>query len=257
MSTRTIARLAAGLAALLLATAACTPAAASIADRAFLSVKVTDDGAPRPLVAGTQIRLNFRGTDLGASAGCNTIGGTYRIEGGKLIFEGGSMTEMGCDADRDAQDTWLSELLGSRPTINLAGNDMTLTSGSVVISLLDREVAEPDANLVGPTWTLVSVIDGEAVSSVPGDVAATLKFGADGSLEVFAGCNRGSGTYTTTGSGIQVSPLMLTKMACDKPGGTVESAVLAVLEAATIAAEIDASMLTLLAGQNGLQLEAR
>jgi heat shock protein HslJ len=256
MSTPALVRLAAGLAALSLL-GACSPGAAAIGDRQFLSVNVTDGGVARPLVPGTRIRLNFQGANLSASAGCNTIGGTYRIEGGRLVFEGAGMTEMGCDPERHAQDDWLAQVLGSKPVLRLAGNDLTLESGAIVVTLLDREVAEPDANLVGPTWTLISIIQGDAASSVPEANAATLVFRADGSLEVFAGCNRGGGTYATVGGGIQVSGIALTKMACDQPGATIESAVVAVLNAGTIAASIDADMLTLQAGQNGLQLQAR
>ena len=59
--------------------------------------------------------------------------------------------------------------------------------------LLDREVAEPDLNIVGPTWTVESIIHGDAVSSVPAGAIATLVFKADGTIDVNAGCNRGGG----------------------------------------------------------------
>jgi hypothetical protein len=50
--------------------------------RTFLSTAITDGGAPHDLVAGTRIRLTF-GTDgqLGVSAGCNMMGGSYRLDG--------------------------------------------------------------------------------------------------------------------------------------------------------------------------------
>jgi heat shock protein HslJ len=234
----------------------CAATAPSLADREFLSVAVTDGGAPKLLAAGTRIRLDFRGTDLGASAGCNSIGGTYRFEGSTLVFEGGSMTEMGCDAERDAQDQWLVQLLGSRPTARLVGDELTLESGSVVVRLRDREVVEPDAALVGPLWTVVSIIGGDAVSSIPDGATATLQFKADGTVDINAGCNQGSGTWATVGSGLQLSAILLTKKACDGVTGALESAVLGVLQSATIAAAIDSKSLTLQAGGQGLQLQA-
>jgi len=242
----------------ILATAGCAAAAAtSIGEREFLSVNVTDGGAPRPLVPDTRIRLNFSGTNLGASAGCNSIGGTYRIEGGRLVFEGGGMTEMGCDPQRHAQDDWLVEFLASKPAIRLNGTDLTLEGGSVVVSLRDRTVVEPDANIVGPTWTLVSIIQGDAVSSVPQGQSATLNFLADSRFELFAGCNRGGGTWKAVGGGIQFSEIMLTKMACDGPSATIEGAVLGVIEAGSVSADITSNILTLQAGANGLQFEAK
>jgi heat shock protein HslJ len=250
-------RLVVATAALALLAAACSAAAPSLADREFLSVNVTDGGQARPLVAGTRIRLNFSGANLGASAGCNSIGGTYRVQDGRLIFEGGVMTEMACDPDRDRQDQWLITFLGSRPTIRLSGNDLTLVSGSVAVQLLDRKVAEPDANLVGPTWTLASIIDGDAVSSVPAGQSATLTFRSDGTVDVFAGCNRGSGAWKLAGAGIEVGGIALTKMACDGPAALVEAAVLRVLNAGgALSAEIRASSLTLRSGGAGLQLQA-
>lgn len=229
----------------------------TLTDREFLSTAVTDGGAPFALAPGTRIRLTFTADGLSASAGCNIMGGTYRIDGGKLVFEGGSMTEMACDPQRDAQDQWLITFLVSKPAVQLAGTDLTLDNGRTAIRLVDRTVAEPDRNIVGPTWTVVSIIDGGAVSSVPAGATATIVFKADGTVDVNAGCNLGGGKWTAEGTGIAIKDLFLTKMACDGPRGALESAVLDVLNAGTIGAEIRSDLLTLQAGTRGLQLQAR
>jgi heat shock protein HslJ len=236
---------------------ACAPAAASLAGHEYLSVAVTEAGAPRPLVAGTRVRLAFEAGSIGASAGCNSMSGAYRIDAGRLILDGLATTEMGCDPDRMAQDQWLAELLGSKPTVRLTGNELVLESGAVAMRLLDRTVADPDRPLVGPTWTVVSIIDGDAVSSVPDGVTATMVFADDGSVAVDTGCNRGRGTWRAVAGGIEFSQLALTKMACDGPAAATEQAVVGVLGAGTVAAEIKADMLTLQAGGHGLQLQAR
>lgn len=259
---RTLPRLATGIAVALLtiSAAGCSMVGSSpgLKDRTFLSVAVavTDAGVARPLVAGTRVRLDFRGTDLGASAGCNSMGGTYRVEGGKLVFEAGMMTEMGCDPDRMAQDAWLVGFLGSNPAVRLTGDELTLESGSIVMRLLDRKVVEPDVSLTGHVWSVVSIIAGGAVSSVPGDAAATVIFNADGTLTVFAGCNQGGASWKAVGPGIEVSDLVMTKKACEGAGGQLESAVVGVLRAGSIGASIDADLLTLQAGGSGLQLRA-
>ena len=253
------ARLAAALAFVVLTAVApgCTVAPGpSLADRQFLSVAVTEDGAPKALVAGTRIRLNFGSEELGASAGCNSIGGTFRVESGRLVFAGGDMTAMGCDQARHDQDDWLVAFLASQPALSLAGNELTLHSTTIAVRLMDREVVEPDAALAGPTWTVTSIISGDAVSSVPPDAVATLVFRADGSLEVNAGCNRGGGLWQAVAGGIELGPLLLTKMACAGAGAALEGAVLSVLEAGTVTAGIEASILTIRAGPNGLQLSA-
>ena len=239
------------------ACAAVPGAAPQLAGREFVSSTVTDGGADKALVANTKLRLTFSADgNVGGYAGCNHISGTYRVDGGRLLAGNLGTTEMGCPPELMAQDEWYGALLGANPTISLTGNNLVIEAGSVRVSFLDREVAEPDAKLVGPTWTVESIITGDAVSSIPGDAVATLVFREDGSLEVNAGCNRGGGTWATVAGGIEVGPLMLTKMACQKDPATLESAVLTVLEAGTISAQIDSSLMTLMAGNQGLMLRA-
>jgi heat shock protein HslJ len=229
-------------------------ASLSLAGREFLSVGITDGGAPFALVPGTRVRLSFTDSNLTASAGCNTFGATYRIEGGRLVVDGGAMTEMGCDDARDRQDQWLFAFLGSRPAVALAGNDLTLDNGPTIMRLVDRTIAEPDLHLVGPTWTVTSIIEGDAVSSVPAGATATLVFHDGGTVDVNTGCNRGGGSWALDGATLTLRDVFLTKMACAEPAGSLEGAVLAVINQGTLQMSIKASLLTLQAGGRGLQL---
>ena len=233
-------------------------APAPLDGRTFLSTSVTDKGVDRPLVPGTSIRLTFgKDGQLGVNAGCNHMGGSYRIDGGILRFEGGAMTEMGCDEPRHKQDDWVFGFLGSRPAVALSGNDLTLTAGDVVIRLVDREIADPDLPLVGPTWTVNSIVSGDTVSSIPEGVLATLAFGADGRVAVATGCNQGGGSYAVEGGRIRFAEIVLTKMACDGARGKMEAAVLAVLQAEALTYTIEAGSLSLQAGAQGLVLGGR
>ncbi len=128
--------------------------------RTFLSTRATQGGSDDPpLQPGTEIRLSFMDDGrIVASAGCNTMSGTYRLDGATLRVGNVGVTEMGCDPARHAQDEWLFGPLGSGPAVALAGDDLTLTAGDVVVTLTDREVAEPDLPLVGTTWTVASLI---------------------------------------------------------------------------------------------------
>ena len=254
-----------GLVSLVLALVACsqapgaspspTPSApAGLAGRQFLSLSVALAGANFPLVPNTRIRLTFSDSNgLSANAGCNTIGGTYAIDGDRLVLSGASMTEMGCQPQLMAQDDWLIAILGSSPRFTLVGDALTLFSGDTVIDLLDREVAEPDQPLVGRTWNLVSIISGEVVSSVPIGIGATLEFSDDGSVAIHFGCNSGGGRYTVDGDSITFSEVVTTEIACAGAAGQVEQAVVAVIGAASIAFAIDADSLALSAGDAGLQ----
>jgi heat shock protein HslJ len=253
-----ISGLAAVIGLLLLASIAGCQAAArfTLNGREFLSTGITDGGARFDLVPGTRVRLTFTDDHVSASAGCNIFGATYRIEGGRLVIDGGAMTEMGCDEARNAQDQWLFSFLGSKPAATLAGTDFTLDNGRAIMRLVDRTIAEPDVNIVGRTWTVTSIIQGDTVASVPAGATATLVFGNDGSVNVNAGCNRGRGSWLAQGTGIAFQGIALTKMACEGPAGALETAVLAVLNAGAVQASIRANVLTLQAAARGLQLTA-
>jgi heat shock protein HslJ len=251
------------LAAMLMAAACAMPPAtqlpepATIVGRTFLSANVTDGGAPRPLVAGTQLRLVFQPDgNLGVTAGCNHIGGTYRIEGTTLLVEAGAMTDMGCDEPRHTQDEWIVRVLTSKPTLALAGADLRLTSGTVAIHLVDREVADPDRPLTGTRWVVDSIRNRDAVSSIPAGATAEILIVEDGTVELETGCNSGSGRVATAGDQLRFSEIATTKRGCVGGADELERAVVGVLGADAIAWSIEADRLTLDAGAVGLELHA-
>jgi heat shock protein HslJ len=229
-----------------------------LAGRTFLSTAVVAGGSPIELAAGTRIRISF-GDDgrIGVNAGCNTMGGGYRLDGATLVVGDAAVTEMGCDAARHAQDDWVFGLVTSGPTVSLVGDELVLVAGTDSIALLDRAVADPDRPLVGPTWTVDSIISGDAVSSMPVGVVATIIFTAEGRVQVATGCNDGGGTYTSDATTITFGDLALTDRACLDAAAQVEAAVLAVLSADRVGYTIEAASLTLLAGSGGLGLVAR
>ena len=96
--------------------------AGSLAGRTFLSDRVTDGGAARPLVEGTRIRLVFEDGRLSASAGCNTMGGSVEIRADRLVVGDLATTEMGCEPRLHEQDEWLAAFLGSEPRYTLEGD---------------------------------------------------------------------------------------------------------------------------------------
>ena len=229
---------------------------ASLDGRAFLSVAVSDGGQPRPLVSGTRIRIAFSSGRISASAGCNALGSSYRLDGGRLIVDQLGQTDMGCDPPRLEQDAWLAAFLADHPAVRLAGDDLALQRDSTIIELLDRRVADPDRPLVGTTWRVGSIIAGQAVSSVPAGASATLTLQPDGRFALDTGCNTGGGKYTVEGTTVRLSAIALTKRACPGPAGELEQAVLGVLQLSPITFEIEARALTLTAGDHGLGLLA-
>jgi heat shock protein HslJ len=216
----------------------------SPADREFLSTAVTEDGQPRPLVDGTQVRLQFHDGRLTADAGCNTMDGQVEIEPDRLVLDQLAVTEMGCDPERHAQDEWLARVLAGGPGYTVDGAALRIESGTTVVELTDRDVADPDRPLEGTRWQLDGVVDADAVSSVPAGGGAELVF-ADGrvSFEI-EGCNQGGGHVTVTDASIELGPLETTLMGCAPPAADVEAAVTSVLTG-QITYAVEAGTLTL------------
>ena len=148
-----------------------------------------------------------------------TWAGRYRIDGGRLVVGDLATTEMGCEPDLMAQDQWLGQLLGAGPA-DPPRRERPGPRGGVREHHVrrsrgrraGREARRPD---------LDGRVDHHRRRRLerPRRPVATLVFKDDGTLEVNAGCNRGSGTWKAVGGGIEVGPLMLTKMACEKDGG--------------------------------------
>lgn len=209
------------------------------------------------LVEDSQVRLSFDGDTIGASGGCNSLASTWSLAGDRLVVADMAMTEMACEpAARMEQDTWLASFLTGGPSVTLDGDALTLTGADAVITLVDREVAEPDRELEGTTWVLDSIVSGDAVSSVPtGTPVPTLNFAA-GQLAVDTGCNTGGAGYSAAEGVLMIEPIRLTRMACAEPAGNeVEASVIAVLDGSP-RYEIESDVLTITNGDGGLVYRA-
>ena len=116
------------------------------------------------------------------------------------------------------QDTWLSAVLTSRPTVTLDGDTLTLTADGTVITFVDRESANPDLPLEGTTWNVEGLVSNDAVSSIPaGGRVPTLRFDG-GTVAVDTGCNTGPAPTRPPATEITFGPIALTRMACRATG---------------------------------------
>ncbi len=239
-----------------------TPPGAAWADvdgRTFLSTAVTADGADRPVVPGSTLRLTFGDRRVTANAGCNTMSGEVRIDGGRMVVTKGlATTEMGCPEALMAQDRWLADLLTGGAAITVRGDRMTLTAGGTVISMQDERTLVPDAPLVMTEWILDTIVAGDTASSVPHGVSATLAFGS-GQPRAFVqtGCNAGSGAVEIGTASMTFGPIALTRRACaDESASAVESAIVSVLQG-EVSFDVDGRKLTVTKGDRSLVYRAR
>lgn len=87
---------------------------------------VSIDGAS---TVSTEARIAFSGDRLSASAGCNTMGGTWRIDGDRLIADQLVQTEMWCENARMMeQERTLAALLAASPEFLREEERLTLRS---------------------------------------------------------------------------------------------------------------------------------
>lgn len=252
--------------ALLLVLSACgerqtgTDQDAPLRGRTFLATAVTDGGAPRTLVAGTELSLEFTADSrLVARAGCNTMEGRVDTAEGKLAIDGGLVqTDMACDEVRLAQDNFVADVLSASPGWRLAGDDLTITSGDAELVLAPRESVHPDRALAGTTWVLDTMTDGQVASSVPATVPeVTVVF--DGKRVVAeTHCNGAGGEYTVSNDRIMFEPPEArTLKLCSPEIMAVETAVQESL-GSDPSYEITADRLTITdASGRGIQLHAK
>jgi heat shock protein HslJ len=182
------------------------------------------------------------------------MGGTWSLDGTTLVAAINMMTEMACDEDRMAQDEWISTFLSGGLSAAIDADELVLTGAGVTMTLLDREVADPDQPLEGTTWVLDGIQaatgDDSAVSSVPAGLRSTLTLDG-GQLAVDTGCNTGNASASLDGTTLTIGPLALTKRGCEPDATELERVVAAVLQGA-VAVEIDGGMLHLTGPSGGL-----
>lgn len=188
---------------------------------------VSKDVKGHDLVKGSSITLTFKDGQLGANAGCNSMSGKYTLKAdGTLDLGQMATTEMACDQALMAQDDWLAKFLPGAKAA-LADTTLTLTNGTVTITLVDKQTT--NLPLGGTTWTLNGLITGDVASTVPQGVTAKLVF-QDDKVMVDTGCNTGSGSAKIDGDKLVFGAIALTKKACMGDAGSVEKQVVAVLQ---------------------------
>ncbi len=118
-------------AALLSGCATAPSTSAGLAGTRWTIVRI-DRAAPAQPAKAT---MRFDDERLGASVGCNSIGGDYRVEGGRLVAGPLMATRMFCDGPVWQQEEAVNALLSAAPQVQRSGNSMQLTSGGHAVEL--------------------------------------------------------------------------------------------------------------------------
>ena len=237
-------------------------ALAAYSGHAFVSTKVTVDGKPHALVDTTTIMLTFKGTDLGIQAGCNSMFATVRPGDDGLVVQGPiGGTEMGCDAPRMDQDSWLAKLLEGA-TITRQGATVLVSKGTTVITLVDKSSVTPTVALVGTTGLFDTQINGDTAASMPlgADQLWLRLVGAPSTYTAFDGCRTGSGTVSLSGSTLTFGAGLWSAQPCQAPtssGPMVNQIALGSFLEGKVSIQLEGSRLTLTKGTSSFGLHAK
>ena len=158
----------------------------------------TIDGRAVPIVGSHPITLNIDGNIIGGTASCNGYGGEVQRDVGFRLTEL-FVTEMACfpEATMLAESTYL-EALGRVDGIDVIARTLVLSGSGVSLEFAALDPV-PTADLVGTTWVLDGLLEGDAVTSVEGD-RATLQLLDDGTFTGSTGCRSIAGSYVVSGA---------------------------------------------------------
>ena len=167
-------------------------------------------------------------------ADCNRGSGTYTRDGSTLALAPGPMTLVAC-ADGSQSDQFvalfdqvegyivdgdnlvLSLTDGGVATLGNGGPFSGTDTGGGAITGGESGQAAP---LAGVTWRWVAFRDTKQEYAVPAAPDYTLVFNEDGTVNVVADCNNGSGTYTINSDAtMTISVQAMTRAAC--PSGSL------------------------------------
>jgi heat shock protein HslJ len=110
------------------------PTAGDLDGRSFVATSVT--GAD--IVDGSEIVVTFEDDMVLVEAGCNSQRGGFQIDDGTLVVGAMAATQMACDEALMAQDQLMAGLMAAGPTVELNGEELTIASESLTVTLDER-----------------------------------------------------------------------------------------------------------------------
>jgi heat shock protein HslJ len=166
-----------------------------------------------------EAHLEFQaGGRVSGSDGCNRVTGSYRLTDDRVTFQTVG-TLMACMKSSGTEGPF-REALKAAARLTVAGDRLELfdASGTRLAAFLARRQASAPAasGLAGTSWRLVKFQGGDDTTLTPDDRAKyTIEFAAGGRLAARVDCNRGRGTWKSSGpSQIEFGPLGLTRAKC-------------------------------------------
>lgn len=237
---------------LAIALAACGLGSAADLDGEWILQRGTVGGDPLQLVPGARVSLRIDGSDAGGTAACNSYGGTLERDGDRVTIGALSMTEMACAEQTMALEAAYLAALATIDTATRDADRLRLAGPGTELDFTPLQPT-PDADPVGTTWRLESIITGDAVASVFGE--ALLELAGDGAVAGSTGCRSFGGTYRLEADELVIADLVVDQRACGPESAGQDGQVLGLLEG-PLRVAVSGDRLTLTGDTGGLDYRA-
>ncbi len=200
-----------------------------------------------------QVTLSIDGTNWGGRSACNSYFAEVALDGDAVTLGPVGGTEMGCEEPVMTLEGQYWRALERVTSAARDGDTLTLTGAGVLLEFRPVPAVEPAA-VVGTTWTLTTLLERDAASSVIAR-PALLSLQSNGRLSGSTGCRDFRGQWEPRGKKLVIGPLATTRNACGRAAAPQDKHVLAVL-AGTVTVGLDGRALTLHQGTLGLVYDA-
>jgi len=222
-------RIASGLALVLLAastaasaqptTPTATEAARALEGSRWRAIELA--GKPTPAQdPAREAHLEFQSDGrVSGSDGCNTVTGTYRLEGERISFGRMAASLMACPNSTGTEAPF-RDALRNATRMKIAGDRLELFDASgarlAVFATGPPPLGTLSGGFAGTSWQLVQFQSMDDTVRKPDDRAKyTIEFAGEGKLTARIDCNRGIGTWKSSGPNqIEFGPLALTRAQC-------------------------------------------
>jgi heat shock protein HslJ len=188
--------------------------AASMHDLMETNWQLVSFGDENPIILNTVITLVFDdGNSFGGSAGCNSYGGTYEVNGNEITFGETVSTMMAClDEGIMEQEQAYLNALNSATRYEIADNRLVIEYGDgQTLTFI------PASTLRSSSWQLVSYGPTGDKTLLPVETSLnpiTLSFGDENQFTGSAGCNEYGGIYDTMDKTLTFREIFSTRRAC-------------------------------------------
>lgn len=110
------------------------PSADDLDGRQFVATEIEG----HTIVEGSEVLVSFDDGSISIQAGCNTQNSGYEIADGVLQVELLAATMMACEQPLMDQDQLIASIVTAEPTVELDGDELTISSADATMSLTER-----------------------------------------------------------------------------------------------------------------------